>query len=88
MFYGPKIGAKTYFKTKALPRLCIYKTTGTWFYDPTILQNYYFINLGQWFSNTLEKNLVEEMFMSPTVFESIYKSFLPIIEILSNFTMT
>jgi hypothetical protein len=34
MLYGPKTGAKTYFKTKALPRLCIYKTIGTWFYDP------------------------------------------------------
>jgi hypothetical protein len=82
MFYGLKIGAKTHFKSRSLPKLVFIKLQGysvviPLFYKPSMS--------GLW--KHLWENLLKEMIMSPFVYENIYQSLTPFFETLFNFPM-
>jgi hypothetical protein len=84
-----QISAKIYFlETKLFSKLSIYKIVWTYKVEWShYFTNFYFVDIYKRISNTFEKTLQREMFISQFVSKTIYQSLTPLFENLLYLTM-
>jgi hypothetical protein len=73
MFYGLKIGAKTHFKTRSLPKLVFIKLQGHSVVIPLVFKTKYFFNL--FFKTPLRKPVKGDIYISNSFWKKLQKPY-------------